>query len=158
MCAEWATIWSAVSAIATAVGAGGIWFAFQQIRFAALLKAQDIWVANEFREARGRIFARLETGDRNWTEEQEAEALQICRKMDEFAGLVPYMPKRTALRIWGVPFAQAWFLLEPVVNKERAKCRWPEKWHAFERLGRESLTSHPEVRKNSILSRGAHDA
>jgi len=139
--------WSAVGAVATVVGAIAIFFAVSQLRFEAWLKAQEIWTAREFTQARGRVFARLDSGNTEWTEKEEDEAFDVCRKMDEFAGLIPYLPKRTALRIWGVPFAKAWLILAPVVDKERAKCAWPDKWHAFERLGRSALASHPEVRK-----------
>lgn len=139
--------WTAVGAIATVVASIAIFLAVYQLRFEAWLKAQEIWTARDFTEARGRVFARLDNGNQRWTKNEETEALQVCRKMDEFAGLIPYLPKRTALRIWGVPFAKAWLILEQVVERERAKCAWPDKWHAFEKLGRSALTSHPEVQK-----------
>jgi hypothetical protein len=72
--------------------------------------------------------------------------------MDEFAGLIPYLPKRIAIRIWGVPFAEAWLILAPVVDKERAKCAWSDKWHAFERSGRSALASHPEVQAKRLAA------
>jgi hypothetical protein len=68
--------------------------------------------------------------------------------MDEFAGLIPYLPRKTALRVWGVPFAKAWVVLEPIVIKEREKCGWPDKWQAFADLGRAALNNHPQVKKN----------
>jgi hypothetical protein len=143
--------WSAVGALATVVGAIAIFFAISQLRFEAWLKAQEIWTVREFTQARGRVFARLDTGNTEWTEQEEDEALDVCRKMDEFAGLIPYLPKRTALRIWGVPFAKAWLILAPVVERERVKCAWSDKWHAFERLGRSALASHPEARKRRYV-------
>jgi len=152
MCVEWDTFWSAVSAIATAIGAGAIWFAVRQIRFEAWLKAQEIWTAQEFTQARDRVFTRLDTGSNEWRATEEAEALEVCRKMDEFAGLIPYLPRRIALRFWGVPFAKAWLILEPIVQKERDKCAWPDKWNAFRRLGQAALKSHPEVQKNQSAS------
>jgi hypothetical protein len=141
--------WTAVGAIATVVGAVAILLGISQLRFEAWLKAQEIWTTREFTDARGRIFARLDSHNHDWTTEEEVEALQVCRKMDEFAGLIPYLPKRTALRIWGVPFAKAWLVLAAVVDRERAKTGWPDKWHAFERLGRSALRRHPEVRKGT---------
>jgi len=138
---------TAVGAIATFVGAAAILLARRQLRFEAWLKAQDIWTASAFFEARARVFARLDEPDSSWSEAETTEALNVCRKMDEFAGLIPYLPKQTALRIWGVPFAKAWLVLAPIVEKERTKCRWPDKWHAFERLGRLALSTHPEVPK-----------
>ena len=52
------TFWSALSALATLVGAAAILFAARQLRFEAWLKAQDIWVSNDFTVARGKLFAR----------------------------------------------------------------------------------------------------
>src|SRR5437899_1359686 len=78
--------------------------------------------------------------DRPWDDEAEtSNALEVCRKLDEFARLIPYLPKQTALGIWGVPFAKAWLVLERIVNDERKKCRWPNKWNAFARLGHLAL-------------------
>lgn len=149
----WATLksevfWTAVSALATVAGVVGIFQARKALRFEAWQKAQEIWTAPEFTEARGRVFARLDTKNHNWSPDEEREALQVCRKMAEFAGLIPYLPRRTALRIWGIPFAKAWFVLEPVVQKERTRCAWSDKWDVFEQLGRSALAKHPEVSKN----------
>ena len=119
--------WSAVGAIATVGGAVAIFFAISQLRFEAWLKAQEIWNARKFTQARGCIFARLDSGNTEWTAKEKEEALDVCRKMDEFAGLIPYLPKRTALRIWGDPFAKAWLILQPIVVQERGKCEWPDK-------------------------------
>jgi hypothetical protein len=98
-------------------------------------------------KSRGYIFARLDNLDQNWTPEMENEALSVCRRMDEFARLIPYLPKRTALQIWGVPFAKAWLVLSPIVKKERIKTDWSQKWCAFEELGSSALRRHPEVNK-----------
>lgn len=63
--------WSAVGAIATVVGAIAIFFAISQLRFEAWLKAQEIWTAREFVQARGRVFARLDTGNAEWKAPEE---------------------------------------------------------------------------------------
>jgi hypothetical protein len=147
---QWSTFWSALSAIFTGAAVFAIFIARKQLRFNAWLRAQEIFTARDFTEARRRIFARLDNQNQNWTEEEETEALQVCRKMDEFAGLVPYLPKRAVLRIWGVPFAMAWLVLEPVVERERTKCNWSDKWNAFAQLGRLALDSHPKVRNIRI--------
>jgi hypothetical protein len=153
-----AVFWYALTAIFTGIASAGIFHAGRQLRFQAWLKAQEIWTAPEFTESRGRIFARLDdksrswTKEENWTKEEEEEALQVCRKMDEFAGLIPFLPKRIGLRMWGVPFAKAWFMLERIVEKERAKCGWQDKWHAFNRPGSSALRSHPEARKSTPSS------
>jgi hypothetical protein len=149
-----AVFWYALTAIFTGIASVGIILAYRQLRFQAWLKAQEIWSADDFTERRGRIFARLDDKDRDWSKEEKSDALQACRKMDEFAGLIPRLPKRIALRVWGVPFAKAWLVLEPIVNEERAKCGWQDKWHAFEQLGTSALRNHPEVRKVAPKSSG----
>jgi len=142
--------WIAFTAVATAVGSSAIVFAIRQLRFDAWLKAQEIWTGKEFREARAHILARSDKATEAWKPEKEElqTALEVCRKMDEFAGLLPYLPRRTALQVWGVPFAKAWLVLRPVVEQERAKCHWPEKWQALERLGEKALAIHPEILEN----------
>jgi hypothetical protein len=103
--------WSAVSGIFTAVGSIAILFAIRELRFSAWLKAQEMWNADStFRQARARVFQRLDALDTPWSKEDEDNALDVCRRMDEFAGLIPYLPKKTALRVWGVPFAKAWLV------------------------------------------------
>src|SRR5208337_4151130 len=119
MCIEWSTVWSAATALATAVGAGAVIFAWRQLRFNAWLKAQEIWTSQDFTQKRSHIFARLDTGSDEWNEAEEAEALDVCRKMDEFAGLIPFLPRRIAMTNWGVPFAKAWLILGPMVKREQ---------------------------------------
>lgn len=96
-----------------------------------------------------RVFARLDTNALEWKADQFHEALNVCRKLDEFARLVPYFP-RTAMEVWGVPFAKAWIELAPVVERERLKSHWPEKWNAFAGMGEECLRKHPDVAKRPI--------
>lgn len=139
--------WAAVGAIFTAVSSGAIIFAIRQLRFDAWLKAQEIWTSDEFTKLRGNIYSRLENSEQDWSSEMEKEALTVCRRMDEFARLIPYLPKRTALEIWGIPFAKAWLILEPIVKKERIKTAWEQKWSGFEELGRSALRRNPEIYK-----------
>jgi hypothetical protein len=152
-------VWYALTAFFTMIASLGILYAGRQLRFQAWLKAQEIWTAGGFTESRGRIFAYLDDKNREWNKEEKTEALQVCRKMDEFAGLIPYfglipyLRRKTALRIWGVPFAKAWFVLEATVQKERDKCGWQDKWHAFEEFGQSALRSHPEVRKGITVQK-----
>lgn len=142
------TFWSAISAVATVFAAGGIFLARKQLRFDAWLKAQEIFNGKEFTEARGRVFARLDTEPREWTGLERNEGLDVCRKMDELAWLIPHLPKRTVLRVWGDPFRKAWLVLAPLVEEERVKCAWSKKWEAFERVGKEALRRHPWVKKD----------
>lgn len=147
-------LWTGVGAIATVVTAFAavaglitIYLALRQLRFNAWLRAQEIWTKEDFVKARGLIFSRLD-GQMNeeWTDAERKEGLEVCRRMDEFARLAPYLTQKKMLQVWSVPFAEAWFVLQPVVKKERDKCRWQNKWDAFERVGRAALDNHPEVR------------
>jgi hypothetical protein len=137
------TFWSALSAIATLAGATGILLAARQLRFEAWLKAQEIWVHNDFTEARGKLFAHVENPPARWEGEDKALALRVCRRIDEFVRLAPYLGRRRMLAVWGDPLAKAWFLLEPLVRDERKAAGWSTKWDAFERLGKEALRAHP---------------
>src|SRR5436305_686507 len=130
------TFWSAVGALATLFGVGAILFAARQLRFDAFLKAQDIWVAKEFREARRKIFARLDNLGAPWKPEDKSLALDVCRKLDEFVRLAPYLGRRRMLAVWGDPLAKAWLVLEVRVSEERKTTGWSNKWDAFEKIGR----------------------
>lgn len=139
------TFWSAVSALATLAGVAAILFAARQLRFEAWLKAMDIWVAKDFTEARRKLFARLENLQAPWQPDDKALGLYVCRRVDEFVRLAPYLGRRRMLSVWGDPLAKAWLVLEPRVIEERQSCGWPTKWDAFERVGRKALNSRPDL-------------
>lgn len=140
------TFWSAVSALATLAGVAAILFAARQLRFEAWLKAMEIWVAKDFTEARGKLFARLENLQAPWQPDDKALGLSVCRRVDEFVRLAPYLGRRRMLAVWGDPLAKAWLVLEPRVIEERQSCGWPTKWDAFERVGRKALNSRPDLK------------
>jgi hypothetical protein len=143
--------WSAVGAIATVIGVVAIFFAISQIRFEAWLKAQEIWTSPEFTALRENLFKRLDSGKLDWSTDEEIEAKKACRKLDELADLIPYLPKKNALKAWGVPYAKAWTILEPIVMKERETNVWLEKWQAFEKLGKSALKKyHVTIKKVKI--------
>ncbi len=139
------TFWSAVSALAILVGAAAILFAVRQLRFEAWVKAQEIWVSNDFTTARGKVFARLDNLSQAGTPEDEV-GLKVCRKVDEFVRLAPYLGERRMLRVWGDPIAKAWLVLEPLVHLERDKATWQTKWDVFERIGTKALKARPHLR------------
>src|SRR5438105_15665611 len=89
--------WSAVSAIATLIGAGAILFAARQLRFEAWLKAMDIWVGKEFTDARTKLFTRLENPQPSLLPEEKELELFVCRRVDEFVRLAPYLGRRRLL-------------------------------------------------------------
>jgi hypothetical protein len=149
------TFWSAVSAVATLIGAGAILFAARQLRFEAWLKAMDIWVAKEFTDARTKLFARLENLQAPSQPDEKELELFVCRRVDEFVRLAPYLGRRRLLSVWGDPLAKAWLLLEARVHDERVACNWPTKWDAFERIGRKALGSRTDLQAKRGLIRTA---
>lgn len=96
--ADWGTIWSAVSAIATTVAVTfAVWAIYEarrQLWLNAWLKAQEIFTEEKFTEARSKIFSRLENAKQSWTKQEEEEAKLVCRKMSELADLVPILNKK----------------------------------------------------------------
>ena len=145
--------WSAVSAIATLIGAGAILYAARQLRFEAWLKAMDIWVGKEFTDARTKLFTRLENPQPFLKPEEKELELFVCRRVDEFVRLAPYVGRRRLLSVWGDPLAKAWLLLEARVLEEREVCNWPTKWDAFERLGKKALNSRTDLQAKQALMR-----
>ncbi len=98
-----AVFWYALTAIFTGIASVGIILASRQLRFQAWLKAQDIWTASDFTQSRGLSLPAWTTRNETGRQRKKTDGLQVCRKIDEFAGLIPYLPKRIALRLWGVP-------------------------------------------------------
>jgi hypothetical protein len=139
------TFWAALSALATLIGAGAIVFAVKQLRFEAWLKAQDIWVSEEFRVARRKIFERIDVPRTLWGPEDKALGLGVCRRMDEFVRLATYLGKRKMLAVWGDFLAKAWVVLKPIVDEERQATAWPTKWDAYEKFGSKALSARPHI-------------
>ena len=142
LAANW---WAGVSALATVAAAVGIVLAIKQLRFDAWLKAQEIFVHDDFTNARGRIFRHLQQTSANWDLEDRIAGMLVCRRLDELCRLTPYFAfrKRQARNVvldtWVVPLGRLWALLAPLVAAERDKVAWQQKWNAFEVLGREAL-------------------
>ena len=136
------TFWLAVNALATVAGAAAVLYAGKQLRFKAWLKAQEIWVAKDFIDTRRDLFSRLDNLEQPWTPEERAAGLDACRKLDEFAGLVPYLGRRRMLKVWGDPLAKAWLVLEPLVTKERDGTGFQDKWGDFQKAGAKALSVH----------------
>lgn len=147
------TFWSAFGAIATGASAVAIYYAALQFRFSAWLRAQEIWNAPEFTKHRGIVFARVGKPVEPWEGDEEVAALDVCRKVDEFARLKRYIGTRRLLNVWGDPLAKAWLLLEPVVVQEREKTGWKEKWIEFERIGRKALERRPDLQRKHQQSK-----
>ena len=129
-----------VLAIGEIIAFVGLWHAAKERKFHCWLRAQELWTEQSFREARGRVFQRLRNPNAPWTEKEKDEAKDVCRRMDEFAHLAPYLGTRTVLDTWDDPLAKAWVVLEQVVNEEQTgEAHWSVKWSAFAEIGREAL-------------------
>ena len=107
--------------------------------FQSWLKAQEIWTEKTFREGRAKVFQRLHTRETVWTDADEEHARDVCRKMDEFAHLVPFLGLRRVLDVWDDPLAKGWLVLKGVVARERDSSGWSRKWMAFQDLGEKAL-------------------
>src|SRR5216684_3787105 len=95
---DWNAVWTAVTAISTAVGAiatcfaaVAIFIARKQLRFEAWRKAQEIWTDRDLTEERTKLFKRLDAPDAEWEDQEKEEALNVCRKMDDLATLLPFL-------------------------------------------------------------------
>jgi hypothetical protein len=122
--------------------------------FNSWLKAQDVWNDEGFRTGRGKIFQRLRDRNRVWSRTEREEALDICRRMDEFAHLAAFLGRRRMLNTWDDPVAKAWIVLEAVVFDERVHSRWRYKWNTFELLGRDALAKLVREGRDQISFRG----
>jgi len=136
---DWSTFWSAVSAIFTAITSIAIIFAIMQIRFDAWLRAQEIFVEDNFRNARATVFSLINKPMKEWSSDEKKAAMKVCQKMDELVHLSPYLSKRRILENWDDPLGKSWLALEPFVKKEREDCNWPDKWKEFEKYGSKAL-------------------
>lgn len=93
-----------------------------------------------FREARGRLFRRLQSPDLPWAAPDKQDAIEVIRQMDRFARIVPYLGTDEVLDTFDDPIAKAWIVLEQVVLEEQTKnTNWLNKWEGFERIGRRAL-------------------
>jgi hypothetical protein len=147
------TFWTALSAIFTGVGLGAIFFqirgGIEQLRFDAWNKAQDLFTDKDFIKDRTWLLARQEKLDDVWLEEEKERAKQVCRKMDEFVRLAPFLGGRKKfLDNWYDPVGKSWRVLKPIVIEERKKTGFPTKWDAFEVCGEEALKRFPPTRTN----------
>jgi hypothetical protein len=121
-------------------------FAFNELRyivrdgqFHSWLKAQELWTEKKFSEQRGRVFGRPNFSSTPWTAQETEDALEVCRRMDEFAHLIKFLGDYHATSIWDNPIGRAWLALEGTVYEERMRCAWPQKWETFEEIGRNAV-------------------
>lgn len=129
-------VFRGLSAIAAIIGAGGIVYAVKTFKFNTWLKAQAIYVNNEFYNARKDILShfgfkapvpsRIGQGD-------EESAILVCQKMDELARLKSYVGKKEIIETWGIPMGKSWMILRETVLAERKQSH-DRKWDAFQRL------------------------
>src|SRR2546426_9529767 len=110
---DWNTIWTAVGALATIAAVVAVYFAGRQLRLDAWLKAQEVWVGDEFTKARGRVFRHLRGPEASWDREDQEAGLLVCRRTDEFCRLSPYFAvfeyraREEVLKVWDDPLGKS---------------------------------------------------
>jgi hypothetical protein len=128
----------------------GLFMAIRQLQFQAWCKAQDLFAAPEFVEHRRRVLERLDHPKvllSQWPAEDIQSAGVVCRRMDEFCHMAPFLGltrwggQRKMLKIWEVPIARTWTVLEPFVAQERKNTHFPNKWFAFSEAGEKAIRS-----------------
>ena len=148
------TFWTAAGAVFTAVAAAAIVLAARQLKFDAWLKAQELFTKDDFRDARRIVMEECKGKDLNtWSSDQRQKGLLVCRRMDEFVRLSPFLGRTFLLKsrmldVWYDPIGKCWSVLEPLVREEQTK--WPEKWNAFAHLGKRAQ-DRIEKRHNKAL-------
>jgi hypothetical protein len=129
-----------VLAVGEAVALFGLKHIAKEREFQCWLKAQEIWTEQQFVKQRGKLFERLDSRNPDWTDQEVEEAKWVCRRMDEFVRLAPFLGTRTLLDTWDDPLAKAWLILKPIVKKEQMNvAHWSTKWDAFEKIGQKAL-------------------
>lgn len=130
--------------VALLIGVGEI-LAFFELRnsaherdFESWSKLQEVWTEKRFTENRKQIFERIDNNKTEWTEDEMLVAKSVCQQMDIFSRLDRFVSRDTILDTWHHPVAKAWKILEPIVQEERLKTHWPDKWSGFEKLGKQA--------------------
>jgi len=144
------TFWTVIGSIAAVIGAiaaglaaCGVFYAANQLKLSAWVKAQEIFTDDNFVAARGRIFRRflvrgailpqIRVPRPRIRKKDYKAAMLVCRKMDELCRLWPL--RRRIISTWGDPLGKSWILLAGLVHRERIRCGNLTKWNAFARLG-----------------------
>ena len=145
------SFWTVFGALCTFFGAFftfgclvGVWFVWKQFRLAAWANAQEIFTDYRFTYARTRVQEHF--GQQNYTPNSGdiKAAKLVCRKMDQLSCLAykGLMCKQEILKHWAMPMGKCWIVVEKywhvITDERKDKCKWPEKWHAFYKLGRDA--------------------
>ena len=139
----WTLGFTALSAIATAVGAFGIIYALKTFRFNTWLKAQAIYMDKEFCEARKTVLSNFPFDKSNpptFTAQNRDKALLVCRKMDELAHLKSYLGEKKIIKVWGIAMGKSWMILKETVVKD--ELTHGKKWIAFQRLAEKAIKKY----------------
>ena len=132
-------IFSGITAVCAVVGSSALIIAVRQFKFSTWLKAQEIFVDSDFKEARGVVLLHYWERNKEWTKDDTKKRELVCARMDELARLVPYIKEKTVLETWDDPMGKCWEVLRDFVIQERTKTKWDVKWKAFEVLGGKAL-------------------
>ena len=124
---DWNTTASIINAVAAIFALSAVVYAARQLRFNAWLKAQEIFTADAFVDARTNVFGHFNDGNDPWPQLRGKDGMLVCRKMDELARLQGFVSEERMLKSWGNPIAKAWLLLEPTLVEERNIIEWDDK-------------------------------
>lgn len=148
------TFWTAIGALATLAASAAILYAARQFRFEAWNKTQDVFIEENFTRDRKTIFQHIDTQALHWSDNDLEAAFRICRKMDELCRLAPFFGRRDMIRIWADPIGKAWALLHTIVQQERDRTLFHDKWNGFESIGSDCLKRFPKDRQIQLIKMG----
>ncbi len=136
-------VFTGLGATAAIIGAGGIVYAAWTFRFNTWLKAQEIYMDKEFREAREKVLGYFGCKEKPaFIDKMREHALLVCRKMDELARLEWYVDKEKIIETWGIPMGKSWIILEKLVHDKRKHDNNENKWDAFKKIGEEAAQKY----------------
>jgi hypothetical protein len=113
----------------------------KSIEMAAWVQATAVWTDKDFIEGRRVMLTRVQYLGTAfaWSSRQKEIAMDVCRRMDEFAYLALFLDQKRVLEVWDDPLGKTWAVLQPVVEEERKNVKWESKWSRFEELGSAAL-------------------
>jgi hypothetical protein len=142
------TFWIAVTAIATVILAAGVIVAVWQFRLGLWIEAQNIYVNKEFFNARKKILTHFDKSEELPLNGKELavvmnDAILVCQRMDELAGLKQFFFKKKIIKYWGIQMAKSCLILENFINDERKHNS--NKWDNLIDISKKSIKKHKET-------------
>jgi len=139
------TFWTAITAIFTALISFSIVIAIIQYNYSVWRKAQNIYTNKKFFIARKKILSYFDIPNNIPLEESELkkvmkEAILVCQRMDELAGLKQFYFKKKIIKYWGIQMGKSCLILENFINDERKHNK--NKWDNFVDIAKKSIKKY----------------